>query len=205
MAETYKLTYFNLRALAEPIRLIFAYAGVEYEDVRIEREQWPEQKENYPWGQLPVLQVGDKTLCQSNTIGRFLARKFNLAGEDEWESAKIDELVDALTDLRSEWRKFFMEQDETKKAELKKAFVETAVPKYFGKFEAQIASNNGGPYLVGKNLTWVDIQTAHFLEFFEVSKPGLLDSYTALKKLRETVFENDKIKAWLEKRPVTQF
>ncbi|CAL8089279.1 unnamed protein product [Orchesella dallaii] len=205
MAETYKLTYFNLRALAEPIRLIFAYAGVEYEDVRIEREQWPEVKENYPWGQLPVLQVGDKTLSQSNTISRYLARKFNLVGEDEWEAAKIDELADALTDLRLEWRKFFMEQDETKKAELKKVFVETTVPKYFTKFEAQIAANNGGPYLVGKNLTWVDLLTAHFLEFFEVSEPGLLEKFGALKKLRDTVFENEKIKAWLDKRPVTQF
>jgi len=46
MTETYKLTYFNLRALAEPIRLIFAAAGVEYEDIRIERPQWPELKQS---------------------------------------------------------------------------------------------------------------------------------------------------------------
>ncbi len=44
MAESYKLTYFNLRALAEPIRLIFALNEVPFEDNRIEREQWPEHK-----------------------------------------------------------------------------------------------------------------------------------------------------------------
>lgn len=41
---TYKLTYFNFQGLGEPIRLIFAYAGVQYEDVRIEMDQWPELK-----------------------------------------------------------------------------------------------------------------------------------------------------------------
>lgn len=37
---TYKLTYFDLRARAEIIRLVFAAAGVDYEDVRLEAEQW---------------------------------------------------------------------------------------------------------------------------------------------------------------------
>ena len=40
----YKLTYFNGRGRAEAIRIIFEVAGVEYEDVRIEREAWPELK-----------------------------------------------------------------------------------------------------------------------------------------------------------------
>jgi len=42
---TYKLIYFNVRARAEPIRLIFAAAGVPYEDYRIEKVDWPDFKE----------------------------------------------------------------------------------------------------------------------------------------------------------------
>lgn len=37
----YKLHYFNLRARGELIRLIFAAAGVEYEDYRIPFKDWP--------------------------------------------------------------------------------------------------------------------------------------------------------------------
>ncbi len=40
----YKLTYFNARGRAEPIRLIFAQAQVEYDDNRIEQPEWPELK-----------------------------------------------------------------------------------------------------------------------------------------------------------------
>lgn len=41
---TYKLHYFNVRAIAEPIRILFAYGGIEYEDVRIPMEDWPALK-----------------------------------------------------------------------------------------------------------------------------------------------------------------
>lgn len=37
----YKLTYFNMTGLGEPIRMLFAYGGIKYEDNRIETEDWP--------------------------------------------------------------------------------------------------------------------------------------------------------------------
>lgn len=58
-----KLTYFNLRARAEPARLILAYAGVKYTDHRIpypgdDPKPWAEMKPSTPYGQLPLLQFG---------------------------------------------------------------------------------------------------------------------------------------------------
>ena len=41
-----KLTYFNLKGRAELARLILAQAEVEYEDCRIEKEDWPELKKS---------------------------------------------------------------------------------------------------------------------------------------------------------------
>ena len=42
--STYKLYYFNVRGTAEPIRIIFAQAGVKYDDVRFELgEQWAKE------------------------------------------------------------------------------------------------------------------------------------------------------------------
>ena len=45
--SSYKLTYFNARGRAEVIRLIFAKAGVDYEDKRVVKEEWPSLKEGW--------------------------------------------------------------------------------------------------------------------------------------------------------------
>lgn len=42
-----------------------------------------------PYGQMPVLEVNGVKLSQSRAIERFLAKKFDLAGKDEWEQAKV--------------------------------------------------------------------------------------------------------------------
>ena len=44
MPNTYKLTYFNLTARAETIRLIFAVGGIKFEDNRIEFSAWGAMK-----------------------------------------------------------------------------------------------------------------------------------------------------------------
>lgn len=43
---SYKVTYFNVTALGEPIRMLLAYGGLDFEDSRFEKEQWPEIKES---------------------------------------------------------------------------------------------------------------------------------------------------------------
>ena len=45
MSAKMKLTYFNMRGLAENIRLILAQANVEYEDHRLEKGQWVDIKD----------------------------------------------------------------------------------------------------------------------------------------------------------------
>lgn len=38
--STYKLTYFNAKGIAEFLRLLLAYGGVDFEDIRIESREW---------------------------------------------------------------------------------------------------------------------------------------------------------------------
>jgi len=206
MTETYKLTYFNIRGLAEPIRMMFAVAGVPFEDVRVSKDDWPELKKKFVYQQLPVLEVGEgKTLAQSNAILRFLANKFNLTGANAWDDAKMDELTEVLADVRTEWRKLFVEKDEEKKAQVKKELIEVTFPKLIGKVE-EYKKAQGSKYLVGDKLTWIDILYAHFMDSFGVTlDPNIMDPYPCLKELQNTVFEVPEIKKWIETRPKTDF
>ena len=52
-----------------------------------------------PFG-VPVLELdGGRSLAQSTAIARYLAKKYGLAGKNEWEEAMTDMYVDCINDL----------------------------------------------------------------------------------------------------------
>merc|ERR1712179_460514 len=150
-----KLTYFDLRARAEPCRLLLAYGGLQYEDERIPasldlfyflhsgnlqefdisfgHSKWGALKLTMPFGQLPVLQWGNEVICQSMACARFVARE---VGQD---------LINA------EVKQFFTKD----KAGLKK-HAEVTVPTALMQLETKLASR-GGQFFVGNNFTWADL------------------------------------------------
>lgn len=44
----YKVMYFNVKALAEPMRFLLSYGNIEFEDVRVTPEDWPTLKPSKP-------------------------------------------------------------------------------------------------------------------------------------------------------------
>jgi len=95
----YKLYFFNGRGRAEVSRLIFAFAGQKFEDIRYEGVDWPSHKAEMPSRQMPVLEFEGTKLPQSLSIARFLAKQFQLVGRDNFEQAKVDAVADAINDL----------------------------------------------------------------------------------------------------------
>lgn len=107
--------------------------------------------------------------------------------------------------ILTEVTKLFREEDETKKAELKKNLKETVLPKAWKKFD-DILKDNGTGVLVGKDVTYADIYIGFmtewlsaFLEFTEIQ------NYTNLLAHQKKILGLPGIKEWIEKRPVTQF
>jgi len=200
----FKLSYFNARGFAEMSRFVFAYAGVSYEDIRYEHDAtWAEAKPKYEWGMVPVLEIDGKQLAQSKAIVRYLGKKYNLAGSDEFETAKCDEIIESLSDLRSSCTFFYTEKDDKKKAELTAALKADTVPKFFGKWN-EIIEKNGG-FLVGNKLSYADFAIATAIEMF-IEKLGsdVMEKYPALQAHQVKVFSAPGIKEWVAKRPQTQ-
>ncbi|XP_014472025.1 PREDICTED: uncharacterized protein LOC106743046 [Dinoponera quadriceps] len=200
---TYKLMYFNVTGLAEPIRYMFNYAGIEFEDFRFESEDWPKYKPDMPMGHVPVLEIDGKKYDESRAIGRYLAKKCNLYSSDGIEALEIDAAVDSLEDLRKLAAMYHGQEDPVIKEKLKEVVTEK-VPFYFNKFEEQVKKNDG--HFVRGKLTWPDIVYAALIDRIHEFASRMLDiDHPELKKLVEKVNAIPSIKAYLEKRPKTKF
>jgi len=195
----YKLLYFDVPGRAEHIRYIFAYAGVEYEDFRVQKDKWPEFKKTTPFGKLPVLEIDGKPVAQSNAIARYLAKQFNLVGKTDWEALQCDVLVDTLGDLQASVMQVMKEPDPIKREEIRARVMKEELPFYLSKFE-KIVTENGG-FTVGDDITWSDLVFAVLLDQFEsMYGKAALNGFPALKGLKDNIHNIPNIRSYLEKK-----
>lgn len=199
----YKLIYFNSKGLAEMSRLLFVYAGVDYEDVRFkDRDDFINNwQPKLPNGQAPCLEVDGKRFPQSNAIARYLAREFKLYGKDNIEAMQIDAVIETASDLRTAVSALFYETDEAKKAEIKKVAITEKFPKTLGMLE-NLAQGDG--VFVGDSISFADIGFYRLMEVAKGHKADILDDYPKLKVIEEKVRTETKIAKWLAVRPETQ-
>jgi len=196
---SYKLIYFPITALAEPIRLLFNYAGIEFEDERFDKEDWPKLKPTMPFGKVPVLEVDGKKVHQSAAISRYLAKQCGLAGKNDWEALEIDSTVDTIHDLRATIAGFHYESNEQAKEEKEKVAKEETVPYYLERLDAQVKKNGG--YFIGGAVSWADLTFVGLLDYLNfMMKKDIVEEYENLKQLQKKVEEIPAIKRWMEKR-----
>uniref|UniRef100_A0A914XF13 Glutathione S-transferase n=1 Tax=Plectus sambesii TaxID=2011161 RepID=A0A914XF13_9BILA len=206
--QHYKLTYFDIMGLAEPIRLMFAQAGVEYENVMIPDEDddptWEKLKPTTPHCQLPILEVDGKVLAQSVAISNYLAKKLGFDGQNEWESAKAQELVQAINDVRQQVRAWRKEEDEKKKAEILKKLEHDVVTPYFDRHEKFLAKNGSG-YFVGSHVTQADLHIFNTLQWWQNNHlfTEAFKNHPKIGEFVEKIANLPNIKKWIEKRPKT--
>lgn len=122
----YRLIYFDLRGIVEPVRLLLALAGAQYEDVRYPMRAAasgfaPDKtylrdkalgKFAANMNSLPILQILEddgsvvvSEIGQSAAILRFLARKHGLCGLTELAQAAVDAICEHVRDVKQCWYK----------------------------------------------------------------------------------------------------
>ncbi|KAH7726163.1 Glutathione S-transferase 1 [Aphelenchoides avenae] len=203
----YKLVYFDVRGWAEPARMILHHAGVGFEDVRVLHADWPgDLKAKAPFGKLPYLEVDGKQLPQSYAISRYLARKYDLAGKDEWEQAWLDAIADAYKDVDSELRPYFVAAHlgREDKDKLCDEVFKPCVQKFIAQIEGFLKDSASG-FLVKSGYTWVDFLFAELLSTFENLVPGLVSKNDAVWTFVGRVHDIPKLKEYLASRKVTLF
>jgi len=158
MQSTYKLYYFGANAKAAIARAVLTYAGAKWENIVIQREEWPALKNSgkCEFGQLPLLEVDGKYYAQSLAQTLYLGNKFGLNGSNADEEYQIVSLLVTADDYSSKFRNFFnlTEEQKLKLAENTKE-MEVTIALYWGAYEKRFGST-GGNYFIGNKITLAD-------------------------------------------------
>ncbi|KAJ1370868.1 hypothetical protein KIN20_032688 [Parelaphostrongylus tenuis] len=203
----YKLYYFDGRGLGEVIRQLFALAGVDFEDVRVTQEQWPQLKPKMPFGHLPVLEVDGQKLLQSQAITRYVARKYGYAGKTPYEEAMVDAIADQYKDFYVAIKDFYYPAMGLAKGDVEAAKKNVLIParNHFFEEMTTFLKNNSSGYLVGNNLTFADLILAEHVYSIRTVFPEYTHGFPEIEKHYEKVTTVPALKKWLDTRPQSKF
>jgi glutathione S-transferase len=153
----YKLTYFDIDGgRAEPIRIAFHAAGIDFEDNRISFAEFGEMRSTTRFNSVPVLEIDGAQVTQSNAMSRYVGKMAGLYPVDDLQALYCDEVLGALEDLSNRIvRTFGLPEDELKAAreELVDGWLTT-----FLRGLDQLLIRGGGEYFANNQLTVADLR-----------------------------------------------
>lgn len=195
-----RLTYFDAAASrGEECRLAFYIAGVDFEDVRIKREDWPRLKEQTPFGGLPLLELpGKPVLAQSNAILVFIGRSNGLHPSDFFQAARHEAMMQHVEDLRSNVAPTLRIQNPDEKKKAREALASSYLPAWAARAEKQIEV---GPFFGGDELNVVDLKLYMAVRWFNSGTVDhvpktVFDDFPKLNRVHDSVREHPRVKSW---------
>ncbi|HEX5648735.1 MAG TPA: glutathione S-transferase family protein [Steroidobacteraceae bacterium] len=194
-----RLFYFDAPvSRGEECRLALHIAGVHFDDVRINREDWPAMKPKMPYGALPVLELpGHPPLAQSNAILVLIGRRHGLHPTDDFEAARHEGLMQHAEDLRAKVSPTLRMGDAEKKT-AREALVADYLPQW-----GQFAERNigHGPFVGGDKISVADLKLHMVVRWLS---SGTVDHIPAttfagcpkLMGVHDAVRDHDAVRAW---------
>jgi len=154
---TYKLTYFDFDGgRAEPVRIAFHAAGIEFEDHRISFPEFRETRGHFRFGAVPVLEIDGDAVTQSNGMLRYIGKQAGLYPENDTQALYCDEALGVVEDsYHKVVSTFFLEGDELKEAREK--LVDNWLTAYLIGLD-EILTRGGGQYFADDRLTVADLK-----------------------------------------------
>jgi len=218
-----KVTYFNIEAAAEKVRLALCAAGLEFEDDRVDFRNWGEMKNTIKYGQLPVMTVDGREYYQSEAQLRWVGRQGDgsLYPADAAKAYEIDMVMGMHSDFVRLWQPCIYismrpqyygypagdDWAAEEKAAKVKALRETWVAEHMpGQFQAlsEKIEEHGNKFLAGDTLTIADLlwypQLTYFTKGVADHVPTtILNDYPAITAWMERVKAVPAIKEWYDK------
>ena len=123
---------------AEVPRISLFYGSIDYEDIRISREDFLSAKKNgftksghyLPLQQIPVLIIDNYSLTQTGAMSRYCGKLSGLYPKnDELLAAKIDQIIDICTDMTVLFSNYRKNIETTIKHNKRKEFFDNIIMK----------------------------------------------------------------------------
>ena len=196
---------------AEVLRVSLYISETPFEDVRISREEFinmiktgflPNGKKA-PFHQLPVIEVDGKIIGQTGAIARYCGKVSNLYAEDILEAAKIDQIIDAATDITNLVSPTIREKNEQKKIEDRKTLTNKLLPRWF-KYLENLLYDEHSDWFVKNKMTIADIAIWRLIGWLT---SGIIDGipttivndFPKLKNVHYNVHHHPKVQEWMMK------
>jgi len=196
------LGYWDIRGLAQPIRLLLEFTGAEWEDKLYacgpppdyDKTCWFGVKESlgFDFPNLPYLIDGDVKMTQTQAILRYIARKYGLVGNTDEEQIRVDMVQAEWADFMSQFTGMCYSPDFAAK---KDGYLTGVLPTKLKRLSDFLGDR---PYFAGSNVTFVDFLMYEALDQHKMLEPTCLQNSKNLEGFVERIAKQEKIAAFLK-------
>jgi len=142
-----KLVYFDFNFWRiDILRLCLGYSKIPYVYQRIKRQEWPKEKEKFPFGQLPIMIIKDKQYAHTHSLARFCALESKLYDNDKLKAMVIDQVLDWANEITNKIapsiRAAMRDKDLEKSKRLREQFIKNDLLVWFSYLEKLFDQNS---------------------------------------------------------------
>lgn len=225
-----RLVYFDGRGLAETSRFLFALANEEYTDFRYPfqvidwsrrefiRDEFERDRDagvlDHVMRRLPYLETGNsRTICQSRAIENYLARLFDMHGQNNYEAACVDAVCESVRDVKTDYHAAAKaaiagRSTNNTQTQSKDDWINQTFANKIAELDV-LVGNMAGTHAVGNNVSLADIVLYRLVyDFFDNTEAA----FNACEQKAPRIFAivqqmhvDERVQRWIARRPATYF
>ncbi|GBG30260.1 Glutathione S-transferase [Hondaea fermentalgiana] len=222
-----KLTYFDLEAKAEKVRLALVLNGVDFEDVRLTESEWQDLKPKTKFGQIPLMELEDGSVYAQSYALLNMAAKMGAAKlipQDPVDQLRVDEALHLADDIFRSFEpalfialepekygrpKDFPDTDEGKATikAMREKWVAEELPKLMKMVTALLEANGADGFLATKKVPSIAdchmvslLRTFQHGGYFKGFPQSNLDDFDTVTAYMGRFLSIPEISAWYSKR-----
>jgi glutathione S-transferase len=210
----YQLFYWSeIQGRGEFVRLALEDAGASYDDVArgkggMDRMMAMMEREKRPPFAPPFLKAGKLVIAQVAEILFYLGPRLKLAPRAEADRLWVHQLQLTVADFVKEAHdthhplggEFYYEDAKPEAKRYTENFLKARAPKYLGYFES-VLKKSGGPYLLGRKLSYVDLSMFQLVEGLRYAFPKAMkrieNKVPGVVRIHDRVAQRPRIKKYL--------